>query len=116
MIVTESLKVKTKIIYTLVFGLLIASISMILLNLAQNSIFAAESTDASYFTFDETTGTITEYSSDGPKDVVIPDEINGVQVTSIGPGQWDSQMGSYSGFIGKYLTSVKFPETLKDIG
>ena len=73
--------------------------------------FAAEPTDSSYFTFDESTGAITDYSLDGPKDVVIPEEINGVQVTSI------AQSGqTYSSFQGKNLTSVVFPQTIKSIG
>jgi len=46
--------------------------------------------DYGYFTFNPTNGTITGYSSSGPKDVVIPSEINGVPVTVIGSGAFDN--------------------------
>ena len=46
--------------------------------------------DYGYFTFNPTNGTITGYSRSGPKDVVIPSEINGVPVTVIGSGALDN--------------------------
>lgn len=57
-------------------------------------------TDAKYFSFDKQTGTITDYSSKGPKDVVIPAEIDGVPVTTIGEGA----------FSDNQLTSVEIPD------
>ena len=65
-----------------------------------------EVTDAKFFEFDAATGTIIKYSSDGPKDVVIPSEINGVAVRRIGD----------SAFAKNGLTGVKFPEGLTTIG
>ena len=62
-------------------------------------------TDERYFTFDQATGTITGYSADGPKDVVIPCKIGGVEVTTIG----------VNAFNGKGLTSVLMPDTIKSI-
>ncbi|MCI2267094.1 leucine-rich repeat domain-containing protein [Sediminivirga luteola] len=63
-------------------------------------------TDAGYFTFNASTGTITGYSSSGPKDVVIPRSINGVPVTSIG----------FRAFFGNQLTSVVIPDSVTSIG
>ncbi len=63
-------------------------------------------TDASYFTFDASTGTITEYASDGPMDVVIPDEIEGTAVTAIGDKV----------FALRGITSVTFPPGITKIG
>lgn len=62
-------------------------------------------TEEKYFTFNQNTGTLTGYSSEGPQDVVIPCKIGGVNVTTIG----------YSAFAGKELTSVVMPDTIKDI-
>ncbi|GIQ71438.1 S-layer homology domain-containing protein [Xylanibacillus composti] len=54
----------------------------------------------SFFLFDASTGTITGYLTGGPKDVVIPESIEGVAVTRIGNGA----------FKGKALTSVVIPD------
>ena len=64
-------------------------------------------TDASCFTFDSTTGTITAYKTTTacPKDVVIPDEINDVPVTKIGA----------SAFRSKSLISVFIPYGIEEI-
>ncbi|MDR5658819.1 leucine-rich repeat protein [Serpentinicella sp. ANB-PHB4] len=59
-----------------------------------------------YFTFDAATGTITNYSHSGPKDVIIPSTIGGVEVTDI---------GSHA-FRSKSLTSVEIPDTVTSIG
>lgn len=69
--------------------------------------FASSGTN--YFLFDADTNTITGYSPDNaaPKDVVIPEQINGIEVHHIGA----------SAFNGKKLTSIKFNTTkLKSIG
>ena len=75
----------------------------------------SEWTDAKYFTFDASTGTILKYSLDGPKDVVIPAEIHGVAVRHI--GEW--AFHKWSGLYGKSayeIRSVQFPEGLTSIG
>lgn len=61
-----------------------------------------EYTDEAFFTFDPDTHTITGYSSEGPKDVVIPPTIGGVPVEVIGPSAL-----SYMD-----LTSVILPDSL----
>ncbi len=58
------------------------------------------------FTFDKTTGTITGYSDTALKDVVIPDKIGGVAVTSIGD----------FAFANQNLTSITIPSTVTSIG
>src|SRR5665647_1639458 len=58
--------------------------------------------DYEYFTFNPTNGTITGYSRSGPKDVVIPSEINGVPVTVIGSGAFDNLD----------LSSIVLPDTI----
>lgn len=63
-------------------------------------------TDSSYFEFDSNLGEITDYSEFGPKDVVIPKEINGFAVNSIGDGA----------FIYKQLSSVVIPDSVTYIG
>jgi len=65
-----------------------------------------EVTEEKYFTFNLSTGEITGYSSEGPKDVVIPCQIGGKNVVSIGN----------SAFKSKGLTSVIMPDTIKTIG
>ena len=67
-----------------------------------------EPTTASCFTFDPSTGTITDYSDDAscPKVVVIPEEINGNTVRSIG----------ISAFQSNELTSVTIPNSVTSIG
>ncbi|MCC5910367.1 MAG: InlB B-repeat-containing protein, partial [Clostridiaceae bacterium] len=67
---------------------------------------AAISTPEEYFSFTPHTGTITGYSNDGPKDVVIPSTIDGVPVTSI--GNW--------AFFNKRLTRIHLPEGITSIG
>ncbi len=65
----------------------------------------SEWTDAKYFEFDASTGTITGYGG-GPKDVVIPAKINGVAVLHI--GAW--------AFYKNQLTQVSLPQGLTSIG
>lgn len=70
----------------------------------------AAETEASYFTWTETATevTITGYSDAGPKDVTIPEEINGKPVTAIG-----FDFGAWKGaFEGMGLTSVYIPDTV----
>jgi len=62
--------------------------------------------DESCFTFDETTGTITDYSDFCVKDVNIPREINGVEVKAIGE----------HAFASKQLTNVTIPDSVTTIG
>jgi len=59
-----------------------------------------------YFTFDNTTGTITGYDITGGLDVVIPSTIGGVAVEHIG----------IDAFLEKYLTSVIIPDSVTSIG
>ena len=68
-------------------------------------------TDESCFTFDSSTGTITDYDDNCPKDVVIPYTIGGVEVTTIGKGF----LGTL-GFYDKQLTSVIIPNSVTTIG
>jgi len=79
---------------------------------------AAEPTEASYFTFDEATGTITNYDSvNGPSDVVIPSTINGVAVVAIAASTYDSGSHTFSGsFSSAGLTSVEIPNSVTTIG
>ena len=65
-------------------------------------------TDSKYFTVEDIDGgvEITGYSNKAPKDVVIPSEIDGKRVISIG----------YQAFWNKRLTSVTIPNTVKTIG
>ena len=63
-------------------------------------------TPEEYFTFDSTTGTITDYDIAGGLDVVIPSTIGGVAVEHIG----------IDAFLEKYLTSVIIPDSVVSIG
>ena len=62
-------------------------------------------TPEEYFTFDSTTGTITDYNVAGGLDVVIPSTIGGVAVEHIG----------IDAFLEKYLTSVIIPDSVLSI-
>ena len=62
-------------------------------------------TPEEYFTFDSTTGTITDYNVAGGLDVVIPSTIGGVAVEHIG----------IDAFLKKYLTSVIIPDSVLSI-
>lgn len=66
----------------------------------------ANSTSSTYFEFDKSTGTITGYDQNAPKNVVIPSKINGVGVKNIGDEAFKSME----------LLSVELPNTLKKIG
>jgi len=63
-------------------------------------------TPAHYFTFDSSTGTITGYSSDGPKEVIIPSKIEGVTVSKIG----------FTAFSFSSLTELTIPDSVTEIG
>jgi len=63
-------------------------------------------TPEEYFTFDSTTGTITDYDVAGGLDVFIPSTIGGVAVEHIG----------IDAFLEKYLTSVIIPNSVVSIG
>ena len=62
-------------------------------------------TDESYFTFNSNSGTITWYSSSGPKQVVIPPTIGGVNVVNIGS----------AAFALKWLKCVNIPNGITNI-
>lgn len=89
---------------------------------------SVESTDEAYFKFDKEKGAITEYMEEAPKDVVIPSEIDGVRVKSIGAAAFhrldlesviipDSvvEIGMKS-FGGNKLTDIKIPDSVVKIG
>ena len=63
-------------------------------------------TPEKYFTFDSTTGTITDYDVAGGLDVFIPSTIGGIAVEHIG----------IDAFLEKYLTSVIIPDSVVSIG
>lgn len=63
-------------------------------------------TDNKYFEFDKATGTILGYSSDGPKEVVIPEVIDGTFVRQIGD----------SSFYEQGIRSVIIPTRVSAIG
>lgn len=85
-------------------------------------------TDSSLFEFDESTGTITNYSGDDT-DVVIPYEINGVKVEYIGVEAFEdcssftsvdipnsvTSIGSYAFSYCKSLTSIDIPDSVTNI-
>ncbi|MCF7891138.1 leucine-rich repeat domain-containing protein [Candidatus Bipolaricaulota bacterium] len=63
-----------------------------------------EVTDPSYFVFNDTTQTITGYNKEeGPENVVIPSEIDNVDVKKIGEEAFNRMY---------YLTSVEIPDTV----
>ncbi len=71
-------------------------------------------TDDSYFTYTETSNSVTidGYTDAGPKDVVIPCEINGKPVTVLGP---EAFVKDTTNMIGFDITSAILPETLQVI-
>lgn len=73
--------------------------------LPEMAALAATPTDEQWFYFDQTTGTITGYHQNpaAPKDIIIPAQINGVDVMAIGDGA----------FAGFDLTAVAFEEGSK---
>ncbi len=73
--------------------------------LAEGSNYAPEGawTDATCFTF--SAGTITDYSLSCTKNVVIPEKINGISITTIG----------WSAFASKSLTSLTIPNSVTTI-
>ncbi len=87
---------------------------------AKQGVFVNEPTESSCFVFDETTGTITNYQeidasgNECPKDVIIPRQIDGVDVVNIGKASSVSRvMGPFSS---KGLTSVVIPDSVTTIG
>ena len=85
-------------------------------------------TPEEYFTFDSTTGTITDYDIAGGLDVVIPSTIGGVAVEHIGTNAFhmnnltsviipDSVVSiGPCAFRGNLLTSVTIPDSVTSIG
>jgi len=83
---------------------------------AKQGVFVNEPTESSCFVFDETTGTITNYQeidasgNECPKDVIIPRQIDGVDVVNIGKASSVSRALIVMGpFTNKGLTSVVIP-------
>ena len=78
-------------------------------------VYAQDPPDASAFTFDESTGTITGYeNSDVPVDLVIPGKIDGVTVKHIGDEAF--RYSSYGASIRNPLKSLTLPDSLESIG
>ena len=75
-------------------------------NLAEGTKTLAVTTAEGYFTFDSNTKTITAYNIAGGTNVVIPETIGGVAVTSIGN----------TVFNGKQITNVTIPNSVTTIG
>lgn len=77
---------------------------------ANNAVHIGEAlgqfTDENFFKFDDSTGTIAQYSLNGPKEVNIPPTIRGVQVKHIGK----------RAFATMELEDVTLPEGLVSIG
>lgn len=69
------------------------------------------------FEFDIATGSITGYNTAGPKDVVIPEMIEGTIVKEVGYSAFNDiyTWGGYSA-TGYGITSIKIPETVEVIG
>jgi hypothetical protein len=59
-----------------------------------------------YFEFDAPSGTVTGYDDDGPKDVTLPSDIDGIRVTAVGK----------NAFRGKQLTGVSIFTGITVIG
>ena len=97
--------VTKKIVKHLVLFCLIGIISLSV-GVGKSSAETPTPTPEEYFTFEESTGTITRYSVEGPKDVVIPSKIRGVVVTRIGD----------SAFSNRSLRSVIIPYGVTHIG
>ncbi len=70
-------------------------------------VLAAEPTDASYFNFDITTGTIIKLNDTSITEVVIPESIDGVPVTAIGASAFRDCTN---------LTSITIPNSVTSIG
>ena len=89
-------------------GLLLWAMLLCLPTLAagEEDLYIVDSVEV--FTFDEYTGTITDFvePNEKPYAVVIPDEINGVAVTVIGEGAFEECVG---------LKSVTLPETVTEL-
>ncbi len=90
---------------------------------AKQGVFVNEPTESSCFVFDETTGTITNYQeidasgNECPKDVIIPRQIDGVDVVNIGKASSVSRALIVMGpFTNKGLTSVVIPDSVTTIG
>jgi hypothetical protein len=74
-------------------------------------------TDASYFMFDEATGTITGMNSGHPASLIVPPTINNVEVTNIGPrglsGYKTTNANGYANYA--LVESIVLPDTVKTI-
>lgn len=74
-------------------------------------------TDASYFKFDSSTGTINGYvNKTGPVDLVIPSQIDGVEVKAIAKEAFKYDTSSWRTNIKKPLESLVLPDTINEIG
>lgn len=67
-------------------------------------------TDAKYFNFESPTGAITDFTAASISDVVIPSQIDGVDVQEIYNRAFSGEFGSFN------LTSVDIPSSVKVIG
>lgn len=102
--VKETKKTKKLLIVTII--ILVIMLFSVISYVVYNKYLDKDTTKEKYFSFDSSTGTIMHYSSKGPKDVVIPNKINGVYVKEIGD----------SAFIFDKLKSVDIPNSVTIIG
>ena len=93
-------------------------------------VLAAEPTDASYFNFDITTGTIIDLNDTSITEVVIPESIYGVPVTAIGASAFKgctnlssitipnsvTSIGEFTFYGCSSLTSITIPDSVTSIG
>ena len=90
-------------------GLVIISLIGVI-NIYSSSIQAETATQSMFFEFDKETGTITDFDSTGPENVVIPSEIEGTKVKKIGVEAFLNTFLNYN------IESVEIPDSVEEIG